>query len=47
MTNRIALIIGLLLVAALLVDAIFYGTQHLLFLSRKMLELIEWIAFWR
>ncbi|MBD3662979.1 hypothetical protein [Sulfitobacter aestuariivivens] len=47
MTNRIALALGFLVIAALVVDVSLYGTQHLIFLSKKMLELIEWIAFWR
>ncbi|MEW9918595.1 hypothetical protein AB2B41_03200 [Marimonas sp. MJW-29] len=47
MTNRIAIILGLLIVGAIVVDAMFFGTEHLIFLAKKMLELMEWIAFWR
>ena len=47
MTNPIAVILGLLLIIALVVDVAFYGTEHLVFLGKKMLELIEWMAFWR
>ncbi|MFK7834859.1 MAG: hypothetical protein AB8B60_01450 [Sulfitobacter sp.] len=47
MTNRIAIILGLLLIAAIVVDVMFYGNEHMVFLGKKLFELIEWIAFWR
>jgi len=47
MTNSIAFVLGLLLVIAGVVDVMFYGTEHLIFLGKKLFELIEWIAFWR
>jgi hypothetical protein len=47
MTNRLALWLGGLLVLLILGDVILFGTDHMLFLGRKMLELIEWMAFWR
>ena len=47
MTNRIAIFFGLFLIAAIVVDVTIYGNQHLIFLGKKMFELIEWIAFWR
>ncbi len=47
MTNRIALFLGLFLIAAMIADVYLYGTEHLLFLGKKLFELIEWIAFWR
>lgn len=47
MTNRIALILALIISAALLIDVIFYGTEHLLFLGKKLFEFLEWLAFWR
>ncbi|MCX7560037.1 hypothetical protein OS190_10705 [Sulfitobacter sp. F26204] len=47
MTNLIAFILGILLVGAIAVDWAFYGTEHMIFLGKKMLELIEWVAFWR
>lgn len=47
MTNAIAVTLGVLICAALALDVVLFGTDHLLFLSRKLLELIEWIAFWR
>lgn len=47
MTNRIAFFLGLFIVIAIAVDYYLYGTEHLLFLAKKLAELIEWIAFWR
>ena len=47
MTNRIAIILGALILAAILVDAVIFGAGNLLFLSRKLLEFLDWIAFWR
>ncbi|MGR3759576.1 hypothetical protein ACUXV3_05520 [Roseobacteraceae bacterium NS-SX3] len=47
MTNRIAIWFGLLLVAALAIDTWLYGTTHLVFLGKRLFELIDWIAFWR
>ncbi len=47
MTNRIALVLALLLVGALVVDTLYFGSEHLVFLSKKFLDLIEWLAFWR
>ncbi|MGB3244372.1 MAG: hypothetical protein WBB25_07550 [Sulfitobacter sp.] len=47
MTNRIALILAVILIAAVAADTLLFGNEHLVFLSRKMLELIEWLAFWR
>ena len=47
MTNRIALGLGLLIAAALAVDARLNGAQATLFLARKLLDLVEWMAFWR
>lgn len=47
MTNRIAFLLGLLIVGAILADYVYYGTEHSVFLAKKMTELIEWLAFWR
>jgi len=47
MTNRIAIVLGLLIICAVLVDYVYYGTEHIVFLAKKMTELIEWLAFWR
>ena len=47
MTNSIALILGMVLAACVAADAFLNDGMVLLFLARKFLELIEWIAFWR
>ncbi len=47
MTNLIAIILAVLLIAAAVTDVVFYGTEHMIFLGKKLFELIEWIAFWR
>ena len=47
MTDRIAMGLGLLIVLAVLADLFFFGTDHLIFLGKKLAALIEWVAFWR
>ncbi|WP_323769065.1 glyceraldehyde-3-phosphate dehydrogenase [Antarctobacter sp.] len=47
MTNRLAIIIGLLLVGAIVADASLNDGGNLLFLGRKFFVLIDWLAFWR
>ena len=47
MTDRLALGLGIFLVLAIGVDLLLFGTEHLIFLGKKLAELIEWIAFWR
>ncbi|MFP5481354.1 MAG: hypothetical protein ACLGIE_16950 [Alphaproteobacteria bacterium] len=47
MTDRIALWLGLVILAAILADLALNGGSALLFLARKFLDLVEWVAFWR
>lgn len=47
MTNSLAITIGLIVTALVSVDVLMYGTEHLLFLGKRLIELIEWLAFWR
>jgi hypothetical protein len=47
MTDRIALSLGLLIVVALGLDLYFFGSDHMVFLGKRIYELIEWLAFWR
>jgi hypothetical protein len=47
MTNRIALALGFLILSAIIIDYVYYGTEHIVFLTKKLTELIEWLAFWR
>ncbi len=47
MTNPIALILGLLIAALVALDLMLFGSQHMVFLGKRMFDLIEWMAFWR
>jgi hypothetical protein len=47
MSNSIALGLGVILVVTISVDTYFYGSDHLLFLGKKLANLIDWMAFWR
>ena len=46
MTNRLALILGVLIVGALWLD-LHFGWGASVFLGRRALELMDWVAFWR
>lgn len=46
MTNRLAIVLGLAVVAALALDQVLdlgWG----LYLARRFVELLDWVAFWR
>ncbi|UWQ51394.1 hypothetical protein K3722_08445 [Leisingera caerulea] len=47
MTNRIAISLGLILIAAAVIDIALFGDQHMIFLGKKLFALIDWVAFWR
>ena len=47
MTNTLAIVLGTLIVGAIAFDAIANDGATLLFLGKKLAELIEWLAFWR
>ncbi|MEL6682765.1 MAG: hypothetical protein AAFQ09_08975 [Pseudomonadota bacterium] len=47
MTNKIAIFLGLLILAFLAVDYSQYDWAMTLFLLRKLLDLIEYLAIWR
>lgn len=47
MTNTIAVVLGGFLIAAIAIDIALFGDVHMIFLGKRMLELIDWIAFWR
>ncbi|SLN09894.1 hypothetical protein PEL8287_00117 [Roseovarius litorisediminis] len=47
MTNKIALALGAIILSALVLDQLMNDGLALLFLSRKLADLIEWMAFWR
>lgn len=46
MTNRIALFLGIVIAAAIAADVIANEGAALDFLSRKFIDLIEWVKFW-
>ena len=47
MTNKLALILGLIIIALLAYDYSQNDAANIIFLARKFTALIEWIAFWR
>ncbi|MFS4579889.1 hypothetical protein [Phaeobacter sp. C3_T13_0] len=47
MTNRIALSLGLLILCSISVDLWLFGPEHMVFLGKRLFDLIDWIAFWR
>lgn len=47
MTNKIAAALFLSIVAAIAFDVLAYDSEHLLFLARKFVRFIDWLAFWR
>ncbi|WP_169640686.1 hypothetical protein [Roseobacter ponti] len=47
MTNRIAIVLGAVLIALILVDVLFFSAGGIVFLGRRLLDLIDWLAFWR
>ena len=46
MTNRAALLLGLLILALIGVD-LALGLGGTLFLARRFLEVLDWLAIWR
>lgn len=46
-TDRIALTLGLCIVAAILADIGLNDGRSLLFLMVKFADMVEWLAFWR
>lgn len=47
MTNSIAIGLGILILGAIGIDAFLTGSEGLMFVARKGIDLLEWIAFWR
>ncbi|MCW8843790.1 MAG: glyceraldehyde-3-phosphate dehydrogenase [Rhodobacteraceae bacterium] len=47
MTNPIAVFLAVLIFGGLAYDLIWLDGQATLLLTRKLFELIEWLAFWR
>lgn len=46
-TNTLAIVLGLAILGAIVGDVTLWDGQHLTFLGRKGLDLLEWMAFWR
>ncbi|MEP4038866.1 glyceraldehyde-3-phosphate dehydrogenase [Pseudophaeobacter sp.] len=47
MTPKIATWLGLLLITGIAADLFATGGDNLIFLGKKLFELMEWVAFWR
>ena len=47
MTNQLAIVLGVLILLAIGVIALMYGIDPFIYLGKKSLDFIEWIAFWR
>ncbi len=47
MTNRLALILFLLIVGCIVADFTLNNGDATLFLGKEMFEFLDWIAFWR
>jgi len=47
MTDRIALGLALLIFGFLLADAVLFGWEMSLFLIKKTVDLVDYVAFWR
>ncbi len=47
MTDRIALVLALLIAAAIGVDLVVNGGQACLFLLRKLSDLVQYVMIWR
>ncbi|WP_167646037.1 hypothetical protein [Mameliella alba] len=47
MTNRLAILLGLAVIAAIGADLQLNNGDNLLFLGRKLFVLLDWLAFWR
>lgn len=47
MTTRIALVLLATIAAFFAADQVFFGGEAPVFLGRKFIAFIDWIAFWR
>ncbi|MBY0136686.1 hypothetical protein [Paracoccus yeei] len=47
MTNPIAIVLGLLILAALAADALFLHWNLPVVIGKRLAELIEYLSFWR
>ena len=47
MTNGVAIGLALCIAVGLAIDYVWFDLEGSLFLARKSLALLDWIAFWR
>jgi len=47
MTNHLAIGLGLIILSLFALDAFLADWSNTVFLTKKLTEFIEWIAFWR
>ncbi|MBV7392928.1 hypothetical protein [Mameliella sediminis] len=47
MTNRLAIMIALVIIGLIAADLTLAEGANLLFLGRKLFVLLDWLAFWR
>ncbi|WP_193221970.1 hypothetical protein [Amylibacter sp. SFDW26] len=47
MTNKTAIAFGIFLLALIAHDVVVNGSENIVFLAQKGIELMDWIAFWR
>ena len=47
MSNRTHVILALIIVVAILLDVIFDSSAAIMFLLRKLVDMIDYVAFWR
>ena len=47
MTNTLAIWIGIIVIGCIAADAVFFDWTNSLFLARKFLGVLRWMAFWR
>ena len=47
MSNRVAGVLGVLVVGVIIGDAMFFGAAGSLFIAQKLADLVAWVAFWR
>lgn len=47
MTNTIAIWLALFILGLVAVDIVLFGHENMIFLARKFLLIIDYLAFWR
>lgn len=47
MTTKFAIYFGLILTAAIVADYVLFDSAVVVFLGRKLLDLVDYFAFWR